>query len=166
MVILGIILLLMILVIIISIIVATINYIFMGLGLMEIGKSMGEKNSWLSWIPYANQYLLGKLGMNHTVGLILVIASGIISFLSFIAGMISGIINEGIMEELIIGYIGITFVIVMITIAIMVLYYISCHNIYKKFSDKAVIMTVFTVLTGGALAPVFLFAIRNNKLRE
>lgn len=166
MVILGIILLLMFVLIIISTIVAITNYIFMGIGLMEIGKSMGEKNSWLSWIPYANQYLLGKLGMNHTVGLILVIASSILSVLSFVAGIISGIMNEGIMEELIIAYIGIMFVIVMITIAIMVLYYISLHNIYKKFSDKAVLMTVFTVLTCGALAPVFLFAIRNNNLRE
>jgi len=166
MVILGIILLLMILFTIISVTIAIVNYIFMGIGLMEIGKSMGEKNSWLSWIPYANQYLLGKLGMNHAVGLILVIGSSIISVLSFIAGMINGIINEGIMEELIIGYLGIIFVIFMIALAIMVLYYISCHNIYKKFSDKSVIMTVFTVLTCGALAPIFLFAIRNNKLRE
>ena len=39
-------------------------------------------------------------------------------------------------------------------------------TVYKKFSDKAGVMTVFTVLTGGGIAPIFIFAIRNNELRE
>ena len=40
------------------------------------------------------------------------------------------------------------------------------NKIYKQFSEKSTIMTVFTALTFGVLGPVFLFAIRNNPMRE
>jgi len=40
----------------------------------------------------------------------------------------------------------------------------SIYRIYSKVSEKAVVMMVFTVLTCGLLAPIFLFAIRNNEV--
>lgn len=143
------------------------NYIFMGFGLMKMGETMGEKAPWLSWIPYANQYMLGKLGINNTVGILLVISNGVSSLLGMILGILMTLTEEFInMEIVYIPLIIFGVIIAIYCIAVSILMYIVYYKLYKKFSDKAVIMTIFTVLTGTALAPIFIFAIRNNKLRE
>lgn len=41
-----------------------LSYVFMGIGLMEIAKGRGYDKPWLSFIPFANQYLLGKVADN------------------------------------------------------------------------------------------------------
>ena len=86
-------------VIIISLICTIIKYVFDGFGLMEMAKKKNEKYPWLSWVPYAKEYLRGKLAYNANIG----------------------------------GY---------------------------------VIMSVFIILTGVFLVPIFIFEIRNNKLQE
>lgn len=49
--------------------------------------------------------------------------------------------------------------------ALSILTAISLYKIYSKVSDKAVLMTVFTVLSLGLLTPIFLFSIRNNEVK-
>lgn len=49
-----------------------------------------------------------------------------------------------------------------LSIGATVFYYITTYMIYKKYSKKYVIMTILTILTLGALEPIFVFAIRNN----
>ena len=51
----------------------------------------------------------------------------------------------------------------LVTLVLSIMIY---NKIYKQFSEKSTIMTVFTVLTFGGLGPIFLFAIRNNPMRE
>lgn len=143
------------------------NYIFMGFGLMKMGETMGEKAPWLSWIPYANQYLLGKLGINSATGMLLVVANIVSSIFGLALGVLMSLSeNIGNAEIVYIPLIIFSIIMVLYCIAVSVLMYITYHKLYKKFSDKATVMTIFTVLTGTALAPIFIFAIRNNKLRE
>lgn len=143
------------------------NYIFMGFGLMKMGEAMGEKAPWLSWIPYANQYLLGKLGINSATGMLLVVANIVSSIFGLALGVLMSLSeNIGNAEIVYIPLIIFSIIMVLYCIAVSVLMYITYHKLYKKFSDKATVMTIFTVLTGTALAPIFIFAIRNNKLRE
>lgn len=151
---------------IVSLICAIIKYIFDGLGLMEMAKAKNEKYPWISWIPYAKEYLLGKLAYNSNVGgtayLCITIGVSIISFIvSFIVGFV-GEYCEDLTLALVIPYIFI----MLLSIAYSVFYYITIYKLYKQFSDKAVIMIVFTILTGGILSSIFIFAIRKNKLQR
>ena len=150
---------------VISLICAIIKYIFDGFGLMEMAKTKNEKYPWLSWIPYAKEYLLGKLAYSSNIGatayLCVTIGVSIISFIvSFVIGLIGEIYGE-LTLTLLIPYIFI----ILLGIAYSVFYYITMYKLYKQFSDKAEIMIVFTILTGGILSPIFLFAIRKNKLQ-
>ena len=38
-----------------------VAYVFMGIGLMTIAKNRGYDKPWLSWIPFCNIYLLGRV---------------------------------------------------------------------------------------------------------
>lgn len=152
---------------VVGLMISVMNYVFTGFGLMKMGEAMGEKAPWLSWIPYASQYMLGKLGINNTVGILLVISNGVSSIFGIVLGILLNLTEEFANFE--IAYIPLIIFGVIFTIyciAVSILMYIAYHRLYKKFSDKAVIMTVFTILTGSAIAPIFIFAIRNNKLRE
>lgn len=153
-------------VIIISLICAIIKYVFDGFGLMEMAKKKNEKYPWLSWVPYAKEYLRGKLAYNTNIGgtAFLCVTIGV-SIISFIVGFILGLMSE-YCNDLTIGVIIPHIFIMMLSIGYSVYYYITIYKLYKQFSGKYVIMLVFTILTGGFLAPIFIFAIRNNKLQE
>ncbi len=124
------------------IILLIILYIFQGIGLSKIAKRMNIKNSWLAWIPFANMFLLGQVSMEDNIGIALVA----LLVLSSLANKIA------FLKLASFGYV--------------VLLFIVAHNLYKKLSDKATVMTVFSVLTGGILIPIFIFAIRNNEIRK
>ncbi len=118
------------------IILALIYYILGSIGLMKIADRTGEERSWMAWVPVLNIYLLGKLGFSNVVGWVMVVLF-----------LLNG--NKTTSNS-------------MFSLALSVLTIISFHKIYSKVSDKAVIMTVFTVLSLGLLGPIFLFMIRNN----
>lgn len=118
-------------------------YVLFAVGLMKMAQRENVENPWLAWIPFAQSYTMGRL-VSHKLGensgwivLGLTILSSISSFIPFIGFLIS--------------------------LGVAVFMFIVMHWIYEKYSDKSVIMTVLTVLTIGALAPIFIFAIRNNE---
>lgn len=116
-------------------------YVLGGLAYMKISKRFGYDKGWLGWIPVANSWLLGKLAISDTIGWVLVGLT-----------LVNGIFNDGGLGGL-------------LSLASGILSFVCYHRIYEKLSDKAVVMTVFTVLSGGILAPIFLFAIRNNEIK-
>lgn len=153
-------------VIMISLICAIIKYIFDGFGLMEMAKKKNEKYPWLSWVPYAKEYLRGKLSYNTNIGGIVFLCVTIgVSIVSFMVGFILGFVSE-YYNDLAIGIIIPYIFVMMLSVGYSVYYYITIYKLYKQFSKKYVIMLVFTILTGGFLAPIFIFAIRNNNLQE
>ena len=44
--------------------------------------------------------------------------------------------------------------------------FVAHYNIYSKYSKSAIIMTVLDIVSLGILGPIFLFAIRDNELKE
>ena len=122
-------------------IIAIILYIFNGLGLSKIAKNQNLNNSWFAWVPILNVYLLGKIAMDDNVGIALAVLMGLMTFASKIPFL---------------GFAGLGYI---------VLYFIATHKLFDKLSDKAVVMTVFNVLSFGMLTPIFLFAIRKNQER-
>lgn len=152
--------------IVVAVIWTVIKYILDGFGLMEMAKTKNEKYPWLAWIPWAKEYLRGKIAYDtdHGAAIYLGVTIGvnvITSIISFVARLVSGV-NDG--ESIL--YIIVSMFIVILSIGYSVFYYITQHRIYNKYSKNATIMTIFTVLTGGFLAPIFNFAIRKNNLEE
>lgn len=137
------------------IILIIVFYILACLGLMKITEKVGETGGWMAWFPIFNVFLIGKLGFNKIMGWAFVA-------LSFASAQVSSTVNgetvySGALLPHPLDSIA-SFVFAILLIA-------SFHKIYSKMSEKAVIMTVFTVLSFGLLAPIFLFAIRNNEVR-
>lgn len=138
---------------IITIFSGLILYILGSLGLMQITDKLGSKGAWMAWLPLFNVYLLGKLAFNKGIGWILVI-------LTILSGDMKKTVNID----------GITYVKThtssLFSLILAIMTFVVLHKIYKKFSTKANLMTLFTVLSCGILAPIFLFAIRNNEVIE
>lgn len=131
-------------------------YILGSIGLMGIAKKLNITGGWMAWIPIFSFYLLGKIAYNKGAGWFLAIS-----------GLLSGNYNMTINDEQVASSPILpaplnTFV----SLAFVVFLFTSLHKVYDRMSDKAVIMTVTTVLTFGLLSPIYLFAIRNNEVRE
>ena len=129
-------------------------YILSGIGLMGITNKLGQKGSWMAWVPIFNFYLMGKLAFTKIIGWIIVV---LIFLGSSYSSTINGVTKTGTILpapfNAIAGYI------------LAALLLTSIYRIYSKVSEKAVVMMIFTVLSFGFLTPVFLFAIRNNEIR-
>ena len=140
-------------------IVVIVLYVLGGIGLMRIADKQNIKGVWMAWIPFFNLRLIGKLAVENKFAqwLLLVLALLGAEFTS------SVIVNGVTTTKNVIALpspIREIFVFSALIVGIVYLY-----KIYNKLSDKAVIMIVFTILTCGLLAPIFLFAIRNNEVR-
>ena len=129
-------------------------YILSGIGLMGITNKLGQRGSWMAWVPIFNFYLMGKLAFTKIIGWITV---ALVFFSSSYSSTINGETTTGTILpapfDTIAGYI------------LAALLLTSIYKIYNKVSEKAVVMMLFTVLSFGLLTPVFLFAIRNNDVR-
>lgn len=135
----------------IIIIAILILYILFALGLSNIAYNEGY-NSILAWIPIANIYLLAKVGFNDSK-----VKWGVLGMI-FISGTVTTNVNgEQTVHTILPNPIN-----TIISIALAIFLLVALYNIYDKKSDHAIIMTVLTVLSGGILAPIFLYAIRNR----
>ena len=149
-------------VIIISLTCFTIKYIFDGFGLMEMAKTKNEKYPWLAWIPWAREFLRGKLAYDTDHGAAIYLGATIgVSLITYVISFIAGLISK-FSYEFVVAYVFIF----IIRMGYSVVYYITQYKIFNKFSKNSTIMIVFTIVTKGFLAPIFNFAIRNNKLEN
>jgi hypothetical protein len=135
--------------------IVLVFYIFMALGLMKMADRLGHKGTWMAWIPFCNSYLLGKVAISKAIGWVLV-------GLTLLAGTsmsdsAEGSVKISLLPEPLRS---------IVAIALFVLTVVCLNKIYKKFSTKSTVMTVFTVLSLGILSPIFVFAIRNNPINE
>ncbi len=133
---------------------------------MKIAKRMEIKHRWLSLVPTADSYIFGKVAFKGNVMpfsfLGLIIISTLISIVAQ-CFFFSHFFNAYDISASLV-YLG--FNVNIFSSLYTILKYDGAYQIYKKLSDKAVVMNVFTVLTFGLLQPIFLFAIRNNEFRN
>lgn len=131
-------------------------YIFGSIGLMAIAKKLNITGGWMAWLPIFNFYLLGKVAFNKGAGWFLAI-SGLLSGNYNLTVNDEQVASSPILPAPLNSFLSLAFVVFLFT---------SLYKVYNKFSDKAGIMTVTSVLTFGLLSPIYLFAIRNNDVRE
>ena len=133
------------------VIFAVINYIFESISISCIGKKMNCSLKFISWIPFYNKFLLGKIGGNKIIGGIL----GILNLLIVLFG-IYFFVNTTT-----------NYIIVCIFILCLLLSFILdtilSYKIYSKAVNKySSLLTVLNVLSLGVLRPIILFIIRNK----
>lgn len=150
-------------IVIICLIIGLTSYILQSIGLMKLAKRNNIKYSWLAFIPVANTYIYGKVAFEDKIK----------TFILLGIKIISTIILSSYYSNLVLSYVNSntaytsdnTITNVFSWIYVIFLFYAS-YQIFKKYSDKAVIMLVFSVLSCGFLTPIFLFAIRNNERKN
>ena len=146
-------------ILIICLLSGLIFYILQSIGLMKLAKRNNIKHSWLAFIPVANTYIYGKVAFEDKIKTFTLLGLKIVSTASlnallntvlFYFNFNTTAITNNTMTPI-------------ISFAYMIFLFYASYQIFKKYSDKAVIMLVFSVLSCGLLTPIFLFAIRNNE---
>lgn len=135
--------------------IGIIWYLFQAMGLYRMAKKRNMEHKWFAWIPYLQNYLFGELIEDKVWGISG--AKWILIFgpiLSTIAGNYIATSENGIVITLLSIY----------TIAFYVYLQCAYYRLYKEYSTHAVALTVFSIIFP-FLAPVFIFAIRNNQFK-
>ncbi|GAK07252.1 hypothetical protein [Geomicrobium sp. JCM 19038] len=132
---------------------AIVMYFFMAFGLYRMAENQNIELSWLAFIPIAQYYLLGVLVQSRLTGgmregIPWILASLLAA--NFFLGIIAGVMP-------LIGFLALPISLASVGFTI----YASFH-LYKKYSEQYVVLFVFTIVTLGMLAPIFVFFIRNN----
>lgn len=130
-----------------------LGYIFYSIGLMKMCKKLNEKGGWMAWFPILNSYLLGKAAWTKTLGWTML-------FLTIATSGLSLIVNNVIVLSLTLPDNLLT----ILSIILIVFSLVSLFKLYKLFSKKYIVLIIFTILSCGLLAPIFIFAIRKNEL--
>lgn len=123
-------------------VVMFIPYLFMAFGLYRMAEREGMENSWFAFIPYVQYYIMGELISNKlggNGGMKLLVGAAVSVILSFIP--VLGVI---------------------IAIAYFVAYFVVLHWLMERYTDKAVLLTIFNIITGGFVGMLAIFFIRNN----
>jgi len=127
-----------------------VSYVFESIAIMKFIKNLGYKNNAIAFIPFYNKYLLGKICNNKTLGIVL----SIVSALRLITFILWFFIEINFMFELFVIFL----------ISGFILNCILASNTYKLYSKYNVIFTILTIVTLGILRPVFIFALKDNKI--
>lgn len=164
-------------------------YILRAIGIYKMSKTAGVEYPWLSFIPAANSFTLGRLAERYhknpiekpakysVILLILHIIEKIIEILFAVFLCIAAvtsvreIVGAALYDEPIklsaalsfIPLILSSFLLMLSALAFAIIKYIALWRVYSSFDGKnAVLFTVLSVLFN-FLEPVFLFVIRNNQ---
>ncbi len=155
-------------------------YLFQAIGLYRMGKRLNISAPFLSFIPVANIYVLGRVAQEPVDGkkklpygwilLGLTLFTNVISF-SSILGTVRYIIEfaeratiEDVFEAFVLSYMTKSFLTVVASIAYTVFYYIALYHLYKNFNpDNATLLLVLSIFFG-FLTPIFIFANRNKPI--
>lgn len=124
------------------VIVGLIIYVVSSYSIMKLAKNAGIENGWFAFIPILNMYLYGelvssKLGGNGGVKLLIAYAAAIILNLIPIINIIA-------------------------SIALFVFSICITYWLFQRFTEKAVLYTVLSFLTGGIAYAICLYLIREN----
>ena len=126
--------------IIIYVSLVVIDYIFRAFAQYKISKSLNTGNSWMSFIPYLNNYYIGKMINNEALGFILTIVVAL----------------SVLFDNVIIATI--------FNVAFIILYNYCIYILLKKLTKNYKIYTILSVVTLGFLGSIFLFVFRNKKI--
>jgi len=125
-----------VMIVFVILILAIVMYVLGAIGLSSLAKTKGYANTWVAWIPVANNYLLGKTAFDNANFGWAYLAATIASWFLLIPGK---------------------------TTIMAILGFVVFFFLFKRFSKQYVVMTVLNVITFGFLSSFFMFGIRKNE---
>lgn len=132
-----------------------ISYAFNSIGLNKLAKREEKASSFLAWIPYLNNYTLGRIAFKSNKHAIAMTALSIITLI-FALAIFFVHADLNMLYSLAIAS--------FVFSAISSIYNLVAHyKVYDKYSRSTILMTVLDVISLGILGPFFIFAIRNNE---
>ncbi len=165
--------------------IGIICYILQAIGLFKMGKSLSISNPWLSFIPVANIFSLGRVAqkyvkrdgsssakfsiwllvlyiLNFVVGCATIIF--LFKFIFSIAGYATNaIVDEtALTAEMFSGFIPVLIlyiIILAISITYQVLYYIALWRVFAIFNNEQATLFLVLSLFFNILPPIFIIAI-------
>ncbi len=161
---------------------ATITIVFQGIGIMKMHQKLGLKNGWMAFVPFLNQYALGKVAEQYIkengkkslkFSVILLISNilpmiiiSIYLIFAFFAGMslgFSGASDFDIQTTTSVMSAVFCLVYYPIVIAISVIQYVALWRIYAIFSNENATLFLILSIFVSFVTPFLIFAIRNNE---
>jgi len=113
-------------------------YVLQSLALFRIAQKQGIDDAWMAWLPFCHSYLLGKIGLDGVIG-VLMMGLNILTFSRVMPVLFT-------------------------SVPFIVLNCVALHQTYKKMNGRSGWMSLLTVCSCGLLSPIFLFRIRNKAL--
>lgn len=163
-------------------------YILQGVGLYEMGKRLNLNNPWLSFVPVANVYALGRIAQRYmkrdgtqsakfsVILLALYIAEFVLMiafFIFFFVAIFAVIANAELAIETesemvmsmfasFIPVIILYFLLMAVAIAYSVTYYVALWRVFAIYNNSNATLYLVLSIFFSFLAPIFLFVLRKN----
>ncbi len=173
----------------VSLLVGLVLYILQGIGLFKMSKALGLSSPWISFIPFANMFALGRIAQKYvkrdgkpsakfSVWLLVlyivyfILAIVLIALLFMFIFSIIGYATDAIVDEsaltaeMFSGLIPIVicyFITFAITITYQVIYYIALWRVFAIFSNKNATLFLVLSIIFNILPSIFIIAISSGE---
>ena len=176
----------------ISSVVSLASYLLTAFGIYNMGKTLGVKNPWLSFIPFANVYAFGNIAEHYikrdgrpsakfskillTLNIIILVLTLVLVTALLVGFVFEAISNPDInayfeSEEfasaasytLVLPIVLGMFAICGLAIAYMVVTYVALWRIYFIFDSETATVYLILSIFFNFLQPIFLFILRNRE---
>lgn len=164
-------------------------FVLNGIGLYDMAKKMNLSNPWISFIPFANVFALGRIAERYVkregtksakfsvillgfyivqfISIIIFIAFTVFALISLIAKAEMVINDDSSMAlsmfNVVIPVIIFYFILLAVAVTYNVIYYVAYWRVMSIFcNENATLFTVLSVLFS-FLAPIFIFVNRNRE---
>ncbi len=157
-------------------------YLLQAFGIYTMGKNMGFKHPWLSFIPYANVYAFGKVAETYVkpdgrpsakfskILLTLEIVLAAIAVLMFVVLVVVLVANAASLDEptteavlsIVIPILLFYLAIIGVAIAYSIVFYIALWRIFALYDFKNATLYLVLSIFISFLSPIFLFILRKK----
>lgn len=163
------------------------SYIFRSLGVYTIAKRRGIRRPWMAWVPVADQYMLGCIsdqyqyvvkGKNKNKRSVLlwlnivmmllsmaVMGSAVAMMVKAVQAAIGGISEDqmfAVMMSPMMGVMGLSLPMMILSIVTMVFRYIAMYDLYTSCNPANNVMFLVLSIVFTVTEPFFVFFIRNK----
>ncbi len=175
----------------VGIVAGIVIYLLNAIGIYKMGKNMGLKASFISFIPIARSYALGRIAQKYVkndgsnsakfsiILLILEIIKGIlavafsVSLVLAVISIVSSASNALAVDEKLVSTVlqslipvAVLYIaLIAIALAYTIVYYVALWRVFAIYSHQNATTFLVLAIFFSILAPIFVFAIRNKEAR-
>ena len=149
----------------IALVIGVVMYVLSAAGMYAIAKRRGINNPWMAWIPGVNSWILGSISDQYQY-----VVKGKIRYNRIIlialwgASAVMGGISTGMMDSTsnILGLLGGSFFLSMVSIAYSVFHFIALYDLYCSCNPQNGVLFLVLSIVFTVTEPFFVFSCRNK----